>query len=295
MYQRIREFFAQRKVLEVDTPLLGSATANEPHLASYQVAGQSLFLQTSPEFAMKRLLASGSGPIYQICKAFRHGESGVRHNPEFTLLEWYQPGFELTRLMDEVVAVTAMFLGDMAVEQLSYRQAFLQFLDIDPHRADIHQLRALAIRCANYDGAADDTDTLLELLMSHAIEPHLGRGGLTFIYDYPASQAALARVEADAEGVRVARRFELYRDGMELANGYQELTDPVEQQRRFTDNRARRSAAGLVDYPGDGRLLAALEELPECCGVALGLDRLLMLQVGAASIDEVLAFPIARA
>jgi len=292
LYQQIRHFFEQRDVLEVETPLLGQAASTDVHLASLCVEAENQYLQTSPEFAMKRLLAAGSGAIYQICKSFRQGESGKRHNPEFTMLEWYRPGFDYLQLMAEVAELVNLLLGERSVRQLSYRDAFVAVLGVDPHRADADVLVGLAKRHTGYVADGDDVDTLLELLMSQVIEPTLGCNELTFIYDYPASQCALAKVAVDAEGAAVAQRFELYVEGVELANGYYELTDADEQLQRFMADLDERKRRGLVTLPADQKLLAALQSgMPDCAGVALGLDRLLMLMAGADSIRDVITFP----
>jgi len=245
---------------------------------------------------MKRLLAAGSGAIYQICKSFRQGESGNRHNPEFTMLEWYRPGFDHFQLMAEIAELLISLLGERPVRQLSYRSAFAQVLAIDPHLADVSALSALAEQHTGYQADDESRDTLLDLLMSQVIEPQLGRGELTFIYDYPASQCALAKVKIDAQDAAVAERFELYVDGIELANGYHELTDAQEQQRRFDADLAERKRRGLPELPTDQKLVAALQSgMPDCAGVAMGLDRLLMLMAGTDSIRDVIAFPVDRA
>lgn len=280
-------------MLEVETPLLGQAASTDLHLASLAVEADNKFLQTSPEFAMKRLLAAASGAIYQICKAFRSGESGSRHNPEFTMLEWYRPGFDHFELMDEVAELVGRLLGERAVKKLSYRDAFKSVLGEDPHRCSEQVLAQLALQHTGYVAASDDNrDTLLDLLMSQVIESTLGRGELTFIYDYPGSQCALAKLAIDAQGVQVAERFELYVEGVELGNGYHELTDGAEQQRRFDVDLQQRADNNRPAVPIDQRLVAALNHgLPDCAGVALGLDRLLMLMAEATSIREVIAFP----
>lgn len=303
----IRAFFAARGVLEVDTPALSAAAASDPALASFAVRyrgpgplhGRELYLHTSPEFPMKRLLAAGSGPIYQLAKVFRDGEAGRRHNPEFTLLEWYRPGFDHHRLMDEVQDLVTGLLGERPARRLGYRELFLSHLDLDPLTAAVPELAAAAAArgIAPPPGMpAADPDPWLDLLLSHCIEPRLGPG-LVFVYDYPASQAALARLRRDERGgPALGERFELYVDGVELANGFHELADSAEQRRRFEADNAARRARGLPVAPLDGRLLAALEAgLPDCAGVALGVDRLLMLAAGAESLEVVLAFPVARA
>lgn len=300
MLKAVREFFQRRGVLEVETPIMSQAIGTDPNLepitANY-LAGkqeQQFFLQTSPEFAMKRMLAAGSGAIFQICKAFRNDESGARHNPEFTMLEWYRPGFDEHQLMDEVMDLVEQLCPQNNWQRLSYQQLFEQYLEINPHSASSADVAQLAKSKIAIDLQDANKDTWLDLLFSHLIEPQL----LTpvFIYDYPGSQAALAKVELNAEGHSIARRFELVIKGMEIANGYFELTDPEEQQRRFFHDQQIRHEQQKSNNPLDENLLAALSEgLPDCSGVALGLDRLLMLATGATSIDEVLAFPLARA
>jgi lysyl-tRNA synthetase class 2 len=301
LYRQIRAFFEARAVLEVDTPLLASSIGTDPALdpltAQYRAfpgaPPQTLYLQTSPEFAMKRLLAAGSGPVYQLGKAFRNGESGQRHNPEFTMLEWYRPGFTLEDLMDEVEALLVRVLGPLTCHRRSYGELFEEALDLDPYEAGTPELQALVRRHLDLQGEDPDHATCLELLYSHCIEPQLQDP--VMIVDYPAVQAALARVVANEDGVLVARRFEFVMRGMEIANGYDELLDADEQAHRFAADQRTRAQRGLPQFPHDQRLLAALGAgLPPCSGVALGVDRLLMLQSGATSIDEVLAFPFAR-
>lgn len=317
---QIRAFFAGRGVLEVETPLLCRAAGSDPNLQAIRATGGAggqgeipLYLQTSPEFAMKRLLAAGAGPVFQLCKAFREGERGRRHNPEFTLLEWYRPGFDEHALMDEVEALLSHLLStlggagsgaggisagegalDGRVERVSYRALFRRHLGLDPHAASTEELAARAGGEIEVTMKGAGREEWLDLLYSHLIEPRLR--GRVFIHDFPASQAALARVEADAEGMPVARRFELVIGGLEIANGYHELADAAEQRRRFERDLAVRARRGQDCPPLDERLLAALEHgLPDCAGVALGVDRLLMVLTDAGSIDEVLAFPLERA
>jgi len=297
---QIRAFFAEREVLEVETPLMCQATATDPHLHSYgvpQAAGPDYYLQTSPEFAMKRLLAAGSGAIYQLGKSFRFAESGRRHNPEFTMLEWYRPGFDLAELMTEVAGLVQEVIGEdaLAVERLSYREAFQRYLNVDPFQVSLDELKAHATRHISIELAYEPRDTWLDLLMSHVIEPQLGQQGMTFLYGYPPSQASLAQVTQDEQGTLVAARFELYIKGVELANGYHELIDAEEQRQRFEQDQRERGAAGEAVHPMPEHLLAALESgMPDCAGVALGVDRLLMLKVGAQHLDEVLTFPHER-
>ena len=243
---------------------------------------------------MKRLLAAGSGPIYQLAKVFRNGESGGRHNPEFSMLEWYRPGFDDHKLMDEVAALVQLTTGCGKSEKLSYRELFLRHLEIDPHSVSAEELQDVARGALAFSADLDSRDDWLNLLISHLIEPKLSIP--TFIYDYPASQAALAKIDLDEHGTPVARRFELYVNGIELANGYYELTDAQEQARRFDADQHQRQQMGLQPLPVDEKLVAALRSgMPDCAGVALGVDRLLMLATDSGHIDEVLAFPLSRA
>lgn len=306
MLAEIRDFFRRAGVMEVETPLCASAPTPDPALASFWTSylgpgyptGKRLYLQTSPEFAMKRLLAAGSGPIYQISKAFRNGESGRWHNPEFTILEWYRLGWDHHALMAEVAALVQKILGaDRPLEKHSYGDLFAQYLGLDAHAADSRELRACALR-QGLAGAAKlelpDREAWLDFLLTACIEPRLGRDGLCFVYDYPASKASLARIRAGSPPV--AERFELYIQGIELANGFHELADAKEQRRRFEQEADSRRRAGQEAPPLDEYFLAALDAgLPSCSGVALGVDRLLMLALGRQRIDEVIAFPLDRA
>ncbi|MFP5507039.1 MAG: EF-P lysine aminoacylase EpmA [Gammaproteobacteria bacterium] len=304
---RVRQFFAQRGVLEVETPYLSAAAATAPHLDSLTVdyrgplapASGRLYLHTSPEFPMKRLLAAGSGSIYQLCRVFRDGEAGARHNPEFTLLEWYRVGVTLAQLIDEVEALLRGVLAGIRelppAERLSYRELFRRHARLDGLTATAAELRACleAHGHRTPDGMdAADLDAWRDLVLTHVVEPQLS--GLVFVTDYPASQASLARLRAGDPPV--AERFEFYLDGVELANGFHELADAAEQRRRFEQDNALRANAGRPCMPLDSALLAALHAgLPDCCGVALGFDRLMMAAAGVARIDAVLAFPIDRA
>jgi len=298
----IREFFAIRQVIEVETPQLGSSSATDPHLDSCTLRGvDARYLQTSPEFAMKRLLAANSGAIYQICKAFRAGEEGHRHNIEFTILEWYRPGFDLLRLMDEVEELVNLCIGPGGISRVSYANAFHKSTGLNPHTAELRTLLDLAEAEIGVSSEMLVTDSeqvtrsrCLDLIASHLVEAELSEP--TFLYDYPACQCALARIVDDGEGHRVARRFELFVNSMELANGYHELDDAVELRSRFeTDNR-HRQALGKEEIPLDEHLLAAMEHgLPDSAGVAVGVDRLLMVMTKSDTIQEVLAFPSKRA
>jgi len=297
LLQRLRKFFDERDVLEVETPLISRAATPTPYLQSFRIDGSQRYLQTSPEFAMKRLLASGSGPIYQIAKAFRREEAGRYHNPEFTLLEWYRPGWGSQQLMDEVEALLAPSLPAVAFQRISYADAFARWVGVNVHADSTSRLGE---RCAamGLDAASlnpgQDRDVWLDLLLSHVLAPALRTQGAVFIYDYPASQAALARVHGDSPPL--ADRFELFVAGVELVNGFRELTDAAEQHRRFEAENRQRVVTGLSAVPLDEALLAALEAgMPECSGVALGVDRLLMLSRGETHLDAVLAMPWRRA
>jgi len=301
LYTQIRAFFVARDVLEVETPLLSVSTATDPQLESIQAQVKThigreekpYYLQTSPEFPMKRLLASGSGAIY---KTFRNGETGRKHNPEFTMLEWYRPGFSLEDLMLELELLTTEILGAAKAERLSYRDAFLRYVDIDPFKISDNKLALRAQELTEYYGPKMSRDDYLNLILSICIEPNLGVERPLFLYEYPPSQASLAQVSLSSQGDSVAQRFELYIQGIELANGYFELTDPDEQAKRFVQDNLERSQIDLPEIPPDEHLIAAMTHgLPACSGVAVGLDRMLMLKVGAESIDEVLSFPITRA
>lgn len=302
LFARARQFFAERHVLEVDTPILGHGLVVEsdiepiPCRVRSGIAAHSLdrHLLTSPEGPMKRLLAAGSGPIYQFAHAFRDGEVGRRHSTEFTLLEWYRPGFDHHGLMDEVDALVRTLIpsiGEVAFERLSYREVFVEGVGIDPFRTSLAEVRAACERFsvpipASYaQGTIDDA---LDLLLVGHLEPMLGTPVPLFVHDYPASQAALAQVQDGNDGYRFARRFELYVDGIELANGYHELGDPVEQRRRFELANRDREANGRPRLPIDEALIAALGRgFPDCAGVALGFDRLMMIATGSDHIRDV--------
>jgi elongation factor P--(R)-beta-lysine ligase len=298
MLEQTRNFFARRGALEVDTPIVINAPVTDVHLHSAELRfpddPRRYFLHTSPEYAMKRLLAAGSGDIFQICHVVRALERGRLHNAEFTLIEWYRLGFTLEQLMDEVEALVLELLGTRCLsERLTYRDAFLRELSLDPFEASLAELGEAA-RASGFNGKCEERDELLELLMATRVGPKLGLGSLTFVHRYPASQAALARL--DAGDPRCALRFELYCAGVELANGFDELACAAEQRARFEQDRVARRKRGLPVFESDERLLAALETgLPECAGVALGFDRLVMLASGAQNIDQVLPFPIERA
>lgn len=292
---KIRRFFFERDVLEVETPLLASTTVPDVYIESIAAevtdgnSSHQKFLQTSPEFFMKRLLASGSGSIYQIAKAFRQEEKGKRHNIEFTLLEWYRLSYSLDQLMSEVEGLVQEILGCGPISRLTYRQIFQQHLQTDPHEITLEELQQLASTEIDLSGSELSRTDYLQLLLSHSIEPQLP--AYCIIYDYPKEQAALATLAADEHGVVVAKRFELFGQGMELANGYFELSDAAEQRARFEADNAKRKEKGLQTHAADERLIAALESgLPSCSGVAVGVDRLLMLLVKTKNIGEVISF-----
>jgi len=315
LLSRARRFFADRNVLEVDTPSVVNSPVTDVHIHSARVdlrdgeaGAKPYFLHTSPEYAMKRLLAAGSGDIYQICHVVRGFERGRLHNSEFTLIEWYRIGFSLDSLMAEVDTLVRDLVGPGAggwpSERLSYQDAFARELQIDPFTASEEELAAAAGKlgwrpsagASAPSGAAapDHRDELLELLMAALVGPRLGRDRLTFVHGYPATQAALARI--DPRDSHAALRFELYCQGVELANGFHELASAAEQRSRFERDIAERRRLGLPTYEADERLLSALEYgMHDCAGVAVGFDRVAMLATGATTIDEVLAFPTERA
>lgn len=301
----VREFFGQRKLLEVETPSLVSHGVTDPHLANLGVElgnGRRCLLHTSPEFHMKRLLAAGSPDIWQLGKVFRGGETGRRHEPEFTLVEWYRRGFTLMEMAAETCALLnwlARTAGTAlaAPRYLSYQAAFLEFVGLDPLATDTGALRDCAVQrlggapagsLANPAGA--DRDTWLDFLMSHVVTPGLSATDVAVISHFPASQAALARLDPDRPAV--AERFEIFVRGTEVANGYRELTDPAEQRARFQRDRQRRQRMGIADVTPDPGLLAALDHgLPDCAGVAVGFDRVVMVLLGLDAIQQCLAFP----
>jgi lysyl-tRNA synthetase class 2 len=329
LLRTVREFFDAHGYWEVDTPLLSADIVVDawlepfvchwlPDPAQWPNGGEPRFLQTSPEFAMKRLLAAGADAIYQLGKAFRNGETGRRHNPEFTLLEWYRlhdDHFAQMRLVEQLVravfAAAAAFDGPNSARRprgrlaahsfacLTYDEAFARHAGRPVLKATLSELRQLAAqhRLIPPPGLADDDrDGWLNWLLAELVEPHLGIDHPTFVWGYPASQAALAQTSRRPDGVEIAHRFELYIDGVELCNGYHELLDAEVLRQRIQEQAALRAAAGLRPLPATNRLLSAMEAgLPPCCGVALGFDRLLMLAVGARSIEEVIPFPFSRA
>jgi lysyl-tRNA synthetase class 2 len=303
----VRSFFDGRGFLEIETPLLSADTVIDLHLDPLAVTlfsdprrpteGQRVWLQTSPEFAMKRLLAAGAPSIYQVTRAFRGAEWGRWHNPEFTIVEWYGVGHDMRQGMQLLSDLAESLLGQGAAECLSYREAFQRYVGVDPHRSEGRALRTVASRLgivAPASLSADDRDGWLDLLLVECVEPHLGRHRPLILYDYPATQAALARIRSDDPPV--AERFELYFRGVELANGYHELSDAAELRERNRRTNAVRQTDGKPALPEESRLLAAMDSgLPPCTGVALGFDRVVMLACGAENIAQVLAFTASRA
>ncbi len=298
LLKQIRTFFDERGVIEVETPLLSHATVTDLHLEGFlvKVGNETGYLQTSPEYAMKRLLAAGMPSIYQLGKVFRADEAGRYHNPEFTLLEWYRLGFTLYELIDEVDALCQAVLGCPAGQRFTYQQVFAP-LGIDPLSTDVAACRAAAqARGMSISDSLQDAslDTWLQLLFSMFIEPELGFNGPAFVTHYPASQASLAHL--DPQDSRVALRVELFIQGIEIGNGFDELQDPVLQRARFKKDNELRAHAGLSQKPIDAYLLEALGHgLPQCSGIALGVDRLLMCALRKPCISEIIAFDWPRA
>ncbi|HET6880482.1 MAG TPA: EF-P lysine aminoacylase EpmA [Pirellulales bacterium] len=303
LLRKLRAFFHERGFVEIETPLLSADVVVDRHLEPFAVdmpcggTSRRMWLQTSPEFAMKRLLAAGSGPIFQVTHAFRQSERGPRHNPEFTMVEWYRPGDNMAAGVQLLSELGDALLGRGLAETMTYQAAFRQYTGIDPHAATAPALREVA----NQRGGevpdsmtSDDRDAWLDLLLVELVEPNLGLGKPVILYDYPASQAALAKVRPGPPAV--AERFELYVDGIELANGYHELLDAGILRERNRENNRHRRAQGQAPLPEESRLLAAMEAgLPACAGVAMGFDRVVMLVAGASDIAEVLPFPFDRA
>ncbi len=293
-FQKVRSFFLERSVLEVDTPLLSKTAPIDEHIdiLAVQLDTQNLgYLHSSPEYAMKRLLALGSGDIFQMSHVFRQGELSPRHNPEFTMVEWYRINMSFPTFIEETASFIKLFLGDIPHTLLSYKEAFFMYTGLNYLKASKEDL-IKRIQRENIEistGASWDKEDLLHLLMGCLVEPNLGKDGLLILLDYPASQAALAQTELK-EGELVAKRFEIYHQGIELANGYLELIDATQQKQRLLEASQKRHLAGKFPLPIDEKFLEALSQgIPPCCGVAVGLDRLLMLQTKSSDIKKVLS------
>lgn len=304
MLKDVRAFFDQRGVLEVETPLLSSSCTTDPNINSFSTRYQyqGLYLNTSPEYCMKRLLAAHGDPIYQICKSFRDDELGPNHNPEFTMLEWYRPGFDMFELMEELGDLVQMLasnykLNSSIINKMSFAEAYHQATGINPYATSAEECLSCALKYGIEQpaGLEDDIDEWLNWLLIQLVMPTFQTDGFTFIYDYPQSQAALAKLYKNQDDFTVAARFELFYGEIELANGFNELLDASEQRHRFEHENIQRVGAGLPPSIIDENLLKALEHgLPACSGVALGLDRLLMLLSGADKLEQILAFPFSR-
>jgi lysyl-tRNA synthetase class 2 len=304
LYALIRRFFAERKVLEVETPILSQAGNTDPNIESFQLhfvgpkaSGAGLrWLRTSPEYPLKRMLAAGVGDCYELGRVFRNGEAGRRHNPEFTMLEWYRLGYTHHQLMDETAELVkdAMHLAGRraTVRDVSFRQLYHDSFGFDPLTVSEAELRGPLV-VFDIDPAGLTRDDWLDLLMTHLIQPAIPANRIMLVYDYPASQCALAKIRPG--DVPVAERFEVYVGPLELANGYHELTDAGEQRERFGRDLGMRQKRASLQPPVDERLLAAMPKLPACAGVALGIDRLLMAMLGSERIGDVMAFPFDRA
>jgi lysyl-tRNA synthetase class 2 len=294
MLARARAFFASRHILEVDCPLLSASASVDAHidLIKATACGQTHYLHSSPEYGMKRLLSEGIGDIYQLSHVFRDGEQGVKHNPEFMMAEWYRVNFSFKEMIEETLDFVRLFLGNLPGTLISYRDAFKKFAEIDPYEVSGKDLKR---RLSNHGIDAvhatnEDRDSLLNLLLGIIVEPHLGKDELCVLAYYPASQAALAKTCVQ-EGHKVAERFEIYYQGVELANGYHELADPIEQRQRLLEANQLRKMLGKENLPIDENFLAALEKgLPDCCGVAVGFDRLMMLRHKQKELKSILPF-----
>ena len=304
VYTLIRTFFAERHVLEVETPMLSASGNTDPNIESFHTlfsghvdaGARERWLRTSPEYPLKRLLAAGIGDCYELGRVFRNGEAGGRHNPEFSMLEWYRVGWDHRRLMEDAITLveSALAMQGRRAEVLieNYRQFFLDELGIDPLHAPIDDLRALLVD-QNIDPAGLTRDDWLDLLITHRLQPTFPRNRITVIHDYPASQCALAKIRPGE--TPLAERFELYLGPFELANGYHELNDAAEQRERFERDNAVRRARGQREIPIDEALLAVLDAMPDCAGVAMGVERLLMCLSDTDAIADVLAFPFSAA
>ena len=321
LYRDIRAYFETQDVLEVEVPVLASSATTDPQLSSFEVRGSigQHYLQTSPEYFLKRLLCSVSQSVFTITKAFRDEEQGRRHNPEFSMLEWYRLDFDLDKIISdtlalvlfclreaddpevsieipaetlaEILAETPAKIAELPVVYETYQSLFRKHLDIDPHRVELDELQALVSARTSYEEVCVSIDEALQLLLALVIEPSFGPG-ITILADFPASQAALAEIETSDSGHKIAKRFELYIGQVEIANGYQELRDAEELANRFAQDNQMRLAAGRPEIKPDDQFLQAMQQgLPRCAGVSIGLDRLLMAKLKETHIDSVLLFP----
>lgn len=302
IYTKIRQFFANRQILEVQTPMLSQYGNTDIFLQSVSAnvaifdQAKTYYLHTSPEFAMKRLLASWQVPIYQICSVFRDNEVGQRHNVEFTMLEWYRPHLSLEQLITELNDLLNELFGyPLIFDHYRYADAFMDYVKIHPFTASCETLRAIAKDNQIHIEMGDDHQGWLDLLFSHLVEPNLGKELPTIIYDYPIATASLAKTAIDQDGNRVAKRFELYINGLEIANAYDELADGQALRLRFDHDNLQRKQRNLPMMPIDEQLLKACDDLPPCCGIALGLDRLIMSINNAKQLREVITFSIDKA
>jgi len=280
MLSKARSFFAQRNILEVDCPILSRSASVDAHIDLIYSESSDVYLHSSPEYGMKKLLASGVGDIYQLSHVFRAGEEGHKHRPEFMMAEWYRVGFNYDQMIEETCAFIRLFVGKQSVRKVSYREAFLTYADIDPMTDSLEEHAAR-------HGGVQTRDDILNILLALNVEPFLGQDELTVITHYPATQCALAKTET-VEGHRVAKRFEVYYKGLELANGYDELSDPEEQRKRFEHANKQRIQMGKAPLPIDEEFLNCLGSLPDCCGVAVGFDRLMMLRHKTQNIRDVI-------
>lgn len=294
-FQKVRSFFSEKNILEVDTPILSQSAPIDEHIDIMSVdLGNNLcgYLHSSPEYAMKRLLTLGLGDIFQMSHVFRQGEVGALHNPEFTMVEWYRLAISFSDFIEETVDFIRLFLGPLPHKTISYKEAFILFAGLDPFKASSQELLQCTLdhNLSLSSSIPLDKDTLLHLLMGFVVEPHLGINEIVVLTDYPASQAALAKTEMN-EGNLVAKRFEIYYQGIELANGYLELTDAALQKERFEESNNKRRLSKKPELPIDYKFLKALSHgMPSCCGVAAGFDRLFMLKHRAKTLEEILPF-----
>lgn len=293
MLSSVRSFFSQRKVLEVDCPSLTLAAPVDRHIDVMAVTlknGSKRYLHSSAEYGMKRLLSQGIGDIYQLSHVFREGEQGHLHNPEFTMIEWYRLNLSFKEFLDETVQLIHLFLPGMPYTIHSYRDIFKKFTQLDYLTSTSSELFDLITKHMTLSDQPWDKDALLNLIMTFIVEPNIGQNEITIVTDYPASQSALAKTYIKPDGESVAERFEFYHRGIELGNGYHELTDPDEQRRRFIESNTKRTASGKDALPLDELFIESLSSLPPCYGVAVGFDRLLMLRHNSTNIRDVLPF-----